>query len=153
MSGEQPHPAVQKLLDAEALRDGLATFARLVDAKRWSEMSRVFTDDVAFDYGDQGSQTGLAALVATFRRYLDVCGPTQHLIGSIQIEVGDDDTALTGAYVQARHQGVGPLAAETFDTNGEYVDSWIRGPEGWRITARQSRWATMSGNAAVLFPR
>ena len=152
MSPEAVHNAVQKLVDAEELRTGLGTFARIVDGKRWSEVSQVFADDVTFDYGDQGQQTGLPALVDTFRRYLENCGGTQHLIGSIQVEVGDDDTAVTRAYVQARHQGRGPLAADTFDTNGEYTDTWARRPEGWRIVHRVSRWSATSGNAAVLFP-
>lgn len=103
--------------------------------------------------GNQGPQSGLSALVETFRRYLEKCGGTQHLIGSIQVEVRDDDTAVTRAYVQARHQGLGPLAAETFDTNGEYTDTWARRPEGWRIVNRISRWSAMSGNPAVLFPQ
>ncbi len=153
MSDTAMHSAVQKLVDAEELRTGLGTFARVVDGKRWAEASQVFADDVTFDYGDQGPQSGLPALVATFRRYLEKCGGTQHLIGSIQVEVGDDDTAATRAYVQARHQGLGPLAADTFDTNGEYTDTWARRPEGWRIVNRISRWSAMSGNPAVLFPQ
>ncbi|MUL47246.1 nuclear transport factor 2 family protein [Mycobacterium sp. CBMA293] len=146
------HIVVQKLADAEELRTGLGTFARLVDGKRWTDMAQVFAEDVTFDYGDQGQQAGLATLVGTFRRYLDVCGASQHLIGSIRVDVRDDDTAQTRAYVQARHQGLGPLAAEIFDTNGEYVDTWARRPEGWRIVHRESRWLTTSGNPAVLFP-
>ncbi len=151
MSGDALPVAVQRLVDAEELRTGLGTFARLVDGKRWPEVSQVFADDVTFDYGDQGQQSGLPALVDTFRRYLENCGGTQHLIGSIQVEVRDDHTAVTRAYVQARHQGRGPLAADTFDTNGEYIDTWARRPEGWRIVNRISRWSAMSGNPAVLF--
>jgi 3-phenylpropionate/cinnamic acid dioxygenase small subunit len=153
MSDDALQVAVQRLADAEALRTGLGTFARLVDGKQWSEMSQVFADDVTFDYGDQGHQSGLPGLVDTFRRYLDICGATQHFIGSIKVDVRDDGTAETRAYVQARHQGMGALAAETFDTNGEYIDAWVRRPEGWRIVNRVSRWFTTSGNAAVLFPR
>lgn len=151
MSGDVLPVAVQRLVDAEELRTGLGTFARLVDGKQWSEVSQVFADDVTFDYGDQGQQSGLPALVDTFRRYLENCGGTQHLIGSIQVEVRDDDTAVTRAYVQARHQGLGPLAGDTFDTNGEYTDTWASRPEGWRIVNRISRWSAMSGNPAVLF--
>ena len=108
-------------------------------------------DDVTFDHGDQGQQSGLPALVDTFRRYLENGGSTKHLIGSIQVEVSDDGTAVTPAYVQARHQGLGPLAAENFDTNREYTDTWARRPEGWRIVNRVRRWSATSGNLAVLF--
>lgn len=145
--------SLETVVTAEALRTGLGDFARLVDGKRWAEASNVFADDVTFDYGDQGLQSGIDALVATFRRYLDVCGGTQHLIGSVQVEVKDENNAVTRAYVQARHQGVGPTAADVFDTNGEYVDTWARRPEGWRIVNRVSSWFTASGNPAVLFPQ
>ena len=90
-------------------------------------------------------------LVDTFRRHLENCGGTKHLIGSIQVEVRDDDTAVTRTYVQAGHQGLGPLAADAFGTNGEYTDTSARRPEGRRIVNRISRWPAMSGNPAVLF--
>lgn len=128
----------------------LGRAARLLDGKRWSELADVFDEDVAFDYGDgNGVQHGLGALRDTFTRHLDSCGATQHLLGSAIVTV-DGDTATTEAYVQARHAGLGDLATEIFDTNGEYVDTWALRADGWRITRREVRWLTVSGNPAVI---
>jgi hypothetical protein len=80
----------------------------------------------------------------------DRCGPTQHLLGSIQIEI-DGDTAVSRSYVQARHQGLGDKSQAIFDTNGEYTDRWERRAEGWRIVRRDARWDLFSGDSAVLF--
>lgn len=85
----------------------------------------------------------------TFSRHLDKCGSTQHLLGSVIVTV-EDDKATTAAYVQARHAGVGDHANDIFDTNGEYIDTWIRRDHTWLIAAREVRWLTLSGNPGVL---
>ena len=81
--------------------------------------------------------------------FLDNCGPTQHLIGSILIDI-DADIAVSRAYVQARHQRIDNPAGPVFDSNGEYIDRWQRRAEGWRIIRRDARWANHSGDPGVL---
>ncbi len=75
----------------------------------------------------------------------------QHLIGSVQIEL-NGDSAITRAYVQARHQGIGDKANAFFDTHGEYVDQWQLRAEGWRIIRRDATWTMFMGDPGVLFP-
>jgi hypothetical protein len=139
-------------LEAErAIRDGLARFARVLDGKQWHALGDVFDEAVTFDYG-MGEQAGMAALEANMRRFLDVCGPSQHLIGSITVEVAPAGTAATSrAYVQARHQRVGDSGGPVFDSNGEYVDRWVLRPQGWRIVRRDALWQTQSGEAAIIW--
>lgn len=133
------------------VREGLARFARVLDNKQWESLGQVFAEDVTFDYG-LGEQAGLAALTANMRRFLDVCGPSQHLIGSIAIEVTPDGLAATSrAYVQARHQHAGDPGGAVFDSNGEYIDQWERRPAGWRIVRRVAQWQTQSGEAAIIW--
>jgi|TARA_R100000501_G_scaffold17919_2_gene35015 ketosteroid isomerase-like protein len=129
----------------------LARFARVVDAKDWDAVSDVFADDVVFDYGDLGEERGIVALRDQFRRYLDNCGATQHLIGSIILN-RDGDHLVSRAYVQARHQGAGGRADRFLDTNGEYVDRWEERPEGWRIVRRDAVWAIHMGDFSILMP-
>jgi ketosteroid isomerase-like protein len=138
-----------RLLDAErAIGRGLARFARVLDGKDWAALGEVFAPDLSFDYG-QGERAGMAALEEQMRRYLDVCGGTQHLLGSLLVDV-DGDRAVSRAYVQARHQRRDDAAGAIFDSNGEYVDRWERRAEGWRIVRRDALWATHSGDPAVL---
>lgn len=141
---------MQMLLDERAISRGLSRFARILDAKDWAALGDVFAHDIVFDYGSGSDQTGLAALEATMRPFLDRCGPSQHLIGSILIDV-DGDHAVSRAYVQARHQARGDHGGPVFDTCGEYVDQWQRRAEGWRIIRRDAHWATHSGDPGIIY--
>lgn len=141
--------ALQELLDERAIRDGLARFARAIDRRDWPALGHAFAADLSFDYGSGETQHGIAALEAQMRRFLDGCGPTQHLIGSIIVEL-DGDCAVSRTYVQARHQRVGDPAGAVFDSSGEYVDRWERRAEGWRIVRRDALWQVHSGDPAIL---
>lgn len=136
--------------DERAILNSLGDFARILDRKQWDRVPEVFADDITFNYGDDLEQAGMAALLVNFKKFLDHCGPTQHLLGSIQIEI-DNATAISRSYVQARHQGLGEKSQAIFDTNGEYTDRWEKRPEGWRIVRRDARWDLFSGDASVLF--
>lgn len=141
---------LQALIDQHDITIGLGRFARILDGREWDAVSDVFANDVTFDYGDgRGEQSGIAAMTTTFSRFLDACGPSQHLLGSIQVTV-DGDKGLSRAYVQARHQGKGDKAHLYLDSNGEYIDGWERRPEGWRIVRRDARWFMNPGDISVL---
>lgn len=140
---------LHSLIDEREITRGLSRFARIIDSKSWDELPDMFADDLTFNYGGAGEQAGIEALRATMTRFLDKCGNTQHLIGSILVDV-DGDTAVSRAYVQARHQRADDQAGSVFDSNGEYVDRWERRPEGWRIVRRDAIWATHWGDPAVL---
>lgn len=141
---------LQALLDEREIVQGLSRFARIIDGKSWDKLEQVFAPDVSFDYGSGEDQHGMDALCAQMRRFLDHCGPTQHLIGSIIVEV-DGDKATSRAYVQARHQRKDDPAGPVFDSNGEYVDQWERRAEGWRIVRRDALWATHTGDPGILY--
>lgn len=140
---------LQVLLDEREITRGLSRFARILDTKSWEELPEVFAHDLTFDYGTGDERRGMEALHNNMTRFLDRCGNTQHLIGSILVDVDGDD-AISRAYVQARHQGVDDPAGPVFDTNGEYIDRWERRAEGWRIVRRDAKWATYSGDPAVI---
>lgn len=140
----------QTFADERAILNTLSNFPRVVDRKQWDRVGDVFADDITFNYGDGQEQAGMTALLLNFRKFHDKCSAMQHLLGSIQIEV-DGDAAITRAYVQARHKGVGDKEHLVFDTHGEYTDRWERRPEGWRIVRRDARWDLFSGDASVLF--
>ncbi len=140
---------VQQLVDERDIRQRLARFARLLDSKAYDRIDEVFAQDLTFNYGIGGEQAGIETMRGLLRQFLDTCGPTQHLIGSIAIEVNGDE-AHSRTYVQARHQSRDDLGGEVFDTNGDYVDRWVRCAEGWRIARRDVEWATFSGDSSVL---
>jgi ketosteroid isomerase-like protein len=141
--------SAQSLTDERAILNLLGDFARILDRKQWDRIPEVFAHEIAFNYGDGQEQAGIAALRLNFTRFLDRCSATQHLLGSIQIEI-DGDTAISRSYVQARHQGLGDKSHAIFDTNGEYTDRWEKRAEGWRIVRRDARWDVFSGDSSVL---
>jgi ketosteroid isomerase-like protein len=141
--------SIQMLLDERDIHRGLASFARIADTKSFDALADVFADDVRFDYGTGKLEVGLGALRALLTHHLGRCGGTQHLIGSITVDV-DGDSAVSKAYVQARHQRARDPLGPVFDTNGEYADNWHRHPEGWRIVERRATWATMSGDPRII---
>jgi 3-phenylpropionate/cinnamic acid dioxygenase small subunit len=150
-SHEHEPGALPELRAERAVREGLARFARILDGKEWDRLGDVFADEIAFDYG-MGERTGMAELTGNMRRFLDVCGPNQHLIGSISIEVAPGaDRATSRAYVQARHQRADDHGGPVFDSNGEYIDRWERRHEGWRIVRRDAIWQTHSGEPAIIW--
>ena len=142
---------LQTLIDERDITHALCRFAHIIDEREWDAVGEVFADDVSFNYGDGQEQTGVAAMRAQFRRYLDHCGASQHLLGTIAV-TAEGDTGLSRAYVQARHQGAGPRAHLFFDSNGEYIDRWARRPEGWRIVRRDVVWHMSMGDPAVIAP-
>lgn len=142
-------PELRELIDERAIRRGLARFARILDTKDWPALGEVFADDLTFDYGQGGERSGMAALVDNMSRYLDRCGGTQHLLGSIWVDIAGD-TALSRSYVQARHQRADTPAGAIFDSNGEYIDHWERRQEGWRIVRRDALWQAHTGDPAII---
>lgn len=136
--------------DERIILNLLGDFARIVDRRSWDRVGDVFAENLTFNYGAGGEQAGMAALLVNFRKYLDRCGATQHLIGSVQLEV-NDDAAVSRAYVQARHKGKDEKSQLTFDTSGEYIDRWERRPQGWRIVRRDAHFDAFSGDSEVLF--
>lgn len=144
-----PQDQIATLLDERAIVRSLSRFARILDGKQWDELSEIFAPDICFDYGTGRDEQGMAALTRNMRRFLDRCGGTQHLIGSILVDI-DGDRATSRAYVQARHQRIDDPAGPIFDSNGEYVDLWERRSEGWRIVRRDAIWAAHSGDPAIL---
>jgi len=81
---------IQALLDEREITRGLGRFARILDQKEWTGLPDVFAHDLTFDYG-QGEEAGIATLEQRMRVYLDICGPTQHLLGSIVVDVAGDE--------------------------------------------------------------
>lgn len=136
--------------DERSILNTLSEFPRVVDRNAWGRVGEVFAEDVRFNYGDGREQQGLEALLQQFRSFHDRCSAMQHLLGSVQLEL-DGDSAVTRAYVQARHQGKGDYAQSFYDTHGEYTDQWQRRPEGWRIVRRDARWVFSVGEPRVLF--
>lgn len=123
--------------DIEAIRAVLTLYAKSLDRRDFGAMRRVFTPDATGNYHAAGSYQGADVLSAFFERVLSQCGPTQHLLGSMDVQVRGD-TATASTYLQAIHIGSKPgFEGQRLTVWGEYRDQLVRTAEGWRIRHRE----------------
>lgn len=106
-----------------------------MDDRDWVAMADVLDDNPQGDFGT-GPLTGSEEIVDLIRGFLDACGPTQHLLGNVVIEV-TGDVAVSRAYVRDVHLNKGADPSTRFYTIGDYRDRWRRDSAGrWRLTER-----------------
>ena len=85
------------------------------------------------------------------RSFLDECGPTQHLLGNVLIDI-KEDSASSSAYVSDMHVGVGDKKHLTFSTLGEYRDQWKKIDGIWLMSHRTKINRAHIGSIEVLGP-
>jgi len=126
--------SLETLLAEREIYRGLVAIARAMDDRDWDALGGALLPDATADLGT-GLISGREAIVRFIRSFLDACGPTQHLLGNVLIEVdGDDATSRT--YVSDMHKGAGEKSALTFSTLGDYRDRWRRVEGIWRLGQR-----------------
>nr|WP_196809618.1 nuclear transport factor 2 family protein [Nocardia sp. 348MFTsu5.1] len=134
--------------DERDIYRNIVLIARAMDERNWGAIENLAVLDATGDFGD-GAVSSAAEIVELLRRYLDDCGPTQHLIGNVVIDVSGA-TATSRAYVADIHLGVGDLEGQYFRTLGDYHDTWVRTAGGWKLTDRTKHHSGMMGNIAIL---
>lgn len=137
--------------DLVAERDiyrALTRFARAMDARDWAALDAIVVEDATADIGT-GPLQGRAELIAHMRAFLDDCGPTQHMLGNVLVEV-EGDRATSNAYVRDMHIGAGDKAHLTFSTLGEYEDQWRKVDGVWRMNHRTKYNRAHIGSIEVL---
>jgi hypothetical protein len=126
---------LQRLCDERDVQRALTLFARAMDDRDWTAMADILAVDAEGDFGT-GRLYGSAAIIELIRGYLDNCGPTQHLLGNVVIDV-DGDKAVTRAYVRDVHLRSDADPSARFYTLGDYKDTWLRQADGtWCLTER-----------------
>ncbi|WP_099250145.1 nuclear transport factor 2 family protein [Mycobacterium sp. shizuoka-1] len=123
------------LLDERAIVRALTLFARAMDERDWATMAGILADDAVGDFGT-GSLAGSAAIIELIRGYLDNCGPTQHLLGNVIVDI-DGDGATSRAYIHDVHLNSTADPATRMYTLGDYRDTWRRTAGGsWHLIER-----------------
>ena len=122
------------LLDEREISRALIGFARAMDNRDWEGLRAILTADATAELGT-GPLAGPDAIISLIRHYLDGCGPTQHLLGNVLIDISGD-TAKSQAYVSDMHLGAGDRKDLSFVTLGDYEDQWQRIDGTWRMAHR-----------------
>lgn len=122
------------LLAEREIGRALIRFARAMDARDWEAVRAIMAPDATGELGT-GPLASPDAVIGCIRHYLDGCGPTQHLLGNMLVEV-DGDSATSQCYVSDMHLGPGDKRHLTFSTLGDYHDQWRCIDGAWRMTHR-----------------
>lgn len=126
--------SLDDLLAEREIYRAMVNFARAMDARDWAALDDITAEDMTAEIGT-GPLQGRSAMVANMRSFLDDCGPTQHLLGNVLIEVRGD-SASSRAYVSDMHIGMGDNSELTFSTLGDYHDEWKKVGGRWRMVHR-----------------
>lgn len=126
---------LEAMLTRYAIERELIKFARGMDARDWAGLKAILTPDATADYG-QGELHGPDAIIGVIRAHLDVCGPTQHLLGNLLVD-REGDTTFSHCYVSDMHLGAGANAHLNFCTLGDYHDVWKLIDGRWRLADRR----------------
>lgn len=124
-----------QLIDERVIQHQLFALANAMDRRDWDALELIMTPDATGDFGSDYILQGRSEFIGMFRRFLDSCGPTQHLLGNIVINIAGD-IAESSCYIRDMHQGRGELSHLYFSSPGQYQDRWQRTAEGWRLVHR-----------------
>ena len=126
---------LQTICDERDVERALNRFARAMDDHDWPTMAEILAEDAQGDLGT-GRLEGKTAIIDVIREFLDKCGPTQHFLGNVIVDV-TGDTAVSRAYIRDVHLNSTADPATRFYTIGDYHDTWRRRPDGsWCLTER-----------------
>ena len=139
-------PALQKLVDRQAIVDLTVAYTFALDTKSWDELDTVFTPDATAFLTEE--LDGREAIKARVRRALEGLDVSQHLIGNHEIAI-TGDRATGRCYLQAQHVRDAAPGPPNFIVAGRYDDRYVRTSDGWRIERRELTFMWTEGNPAV----
>lgn len=108
-----------------------ARYAHALDTRDWSILDSVFDEQAVACYGPETRCSGRAAIVSSIRSFLDRCGPTQHMLGNLYVDV-ESGRAHSRCSIRAAHQGLGDMTHLTFEAFGRYEAVWVCSTGSWR---------------------
>ena len=143
---------LQQVLLEHALTQTLTRYATACDTRNWDLLQQVFTPDCTTIYGGGYTCEGVAGVRHMISTHLDGCGPTQHLLGNLEVDASNPARPRSKIQVRAVHQGLGERAHLRYDAIGFYEDAWLQLPQGWRIQKRSMTMLLEIGDRSVLQP-
>jgi SnoaL-like domain len=113
--------------DRIELHELASLYGDLVDARDWSGLSLVFTDDVVYSSPDRPGQD-IVGIEMVRKMMGRLRHPLAHHITNIRVREVDDGVQLRSRVITISDDGV--------SRSGEYVDAVVSTPAGWRIVRR-----------------
>lgn len=128
--------SLEEIADRLEIQELLVTYSHAIDFRRWDELDDVFTPDAFIDYAAMGGPKGHYPEIKEFlRETLPIFASYYHLVGTSKITI-DGDTA-TGVTLCHNPMVIGEGEHEhVFLCGLWYHDTFVRTPDGWRISER-----------------
>lgn len=140
---------LQEISDRIEIQELLVRYSIAIDSKRFDDLLPLFTEDAECDYGSLGSPRGPAAIAGLISSTLAGLDATQHLVGNSIVEI-DGDSAAVRTYLISQHIRASAPGAKHYFIGGEYVDTVVRTPDGWRFRTRRLDRMWSEGDRAVI---
>ncbi|MFC0527707.1 nuclear transport factor 2 family protein [Phytohabitans kaempferiae] len=128
--------------DRAAIEQILTTYARACDRREFETVGECFTADAQAEYSGVRLARGAEHIVAHMAPLANL-PVTQHVVGSVSVEV-DGDTATVASYTVVHMVRTAGEGHEVVHRGLTYDDRFVRTPQGWRIADRVHRvlWST-----------
>lgn len=143
---------LEQVLLEHAPAQVLNRYATACDTRDWELLAQVFTPDAITVYGGGYTCHGIAQIRHMLESHLMGCGPTQHLLGNLEVDAAHPARIRSKVHVRAAHSGAHARSALRYDAIGFYEDEWIQLPQGWRIQRRCMTLLLETGDRTVLQP-
>ena len=144
--------SLEQVLLEHALSQVLIRYATACDMRRWDLLQQVFAPDCTTVYGGSYTCQGVEQVRRMISTHLDGCGPTQHLLGNLEVDASDAACIRSKIQVRAVHKGLGERSRLRYDAIGYYEDQWVQLEQGWRIQKRSMSMLLDMGDKSVLQP-
>ena len=129
--------SLEEIADRLEIQDLLVSYSHAIDFQRWDELDDVFTPDAFIDYTVFGGPSGPYPEIKEYlRNTMPMFSSYYHMVSTSKIEL-DGDTA-TGVTI-CHNPMVLPLpdgGEHVFVCGLWYHDTYVRTPDGWRISRR-----------------
>jgi hypothetical protein len=127
---------LQELSDRLEIQDLLVDYCYAVDKHRWDDLDAIFTPDAVLDFTATGGERGdLVSIKAFFERALNLFAGHQHLVATSKVEI-DGDTASSRTICHNPMWFNQDGAEQVMYVGLWYHDTFVRTPDGWRISKR-----------------
>lgn len=143
---------LEQVLLEHALAQVLTRYATACDTRNWELLNQIFAPDCTTVYGGSYICNGPDEVRHMLSSHLEGCGPTQHLLGNLQVDASNAQVVRSKIQVRAAHKGLHERLALRYDAIGFYEDEWIHLPQGWRIQKRSMSMLLEIGDRSVLQP-
>ena len=127
--------SVEELSDRLEIQDLITAYSYAIDFHRFDDLDSIFTPDATLDFRATGGVAGpLLEVKQWLASVLGHFGGHQHLVATSQVELDGD--AATGRTICHNPMWFKDESAPPMFVGMWYLDTFVRTPDGWRMTSR-----------------